>query len=118
MFYAEGGEALERLPREVIDAPSLGTFKDRLVGALSNLIQLKMSVLTAGGLDFKVFKGPFQPKPFYDSVEAVQPCWAPLPVFSCPLGGKRLFLQTSLFQLMTAAPHLLAVYLSKEVWAA
>ncbi|KFR03816.1 hypothetical protein Y956_13147, partial [Nipponia nippon] len=27
-----------RLPREVVDAPSLETFKDRLVGALSNLI--------------------------------------------------------------------------------
>jgi len=27
-----------RLPREVVDAPSLETFKDRLDGALSNLI--------------------------------------------------------------------------------
>ncbi|KFW07838.1 hypothetical protein N327_01854, partial [Fulmarus glacialis] len=27
-----------RLPREVVDAPSLGTFKVRLDGALSNLI--------------------------------------------------------------------------------
>ena len=40
-----------RLPREVIDAPSLETFQARLDGALSNLIQLKMSLLTAGGLD-------------------------------------------------------------------
>jgi len=40
-----------RLPREVVDAPSLGTFKARLDGALSSLIQLKMSLLTAGGLD-------------------------------------------------------------------
>jgi len=40
-----------RLPREMIDAPSLGTFKARLDGALSNLIQLKMSLLMAGGLD-------------------------------------------------------------------
>jgi len=39
-----------RLPREVVDAPSLGTFQARLDGALSNLIQLKMSLLTAGGL--------------------------------------------------------------------
>jgi len=39
-----------RLPREVVDAPSLEIFKARLDGALSNLIQLKMSLLTAGGL--------------------------------------------------------------------
>jgi len=37
-------------PREVVDAPSLETFKARLDGALSNLIKLKMSLLTAGGL--------------------------------------------------------------------
>jgi len=40
-----------RVPREVVDAPSLDTFKARLDGALSNLIWLKMSLLTAGGLD-------------------------------------------------------------------
>jgi len=40
-----------RLPREVVDAPSLETFKIRLDGALSNLIQVKMSLLIAGGLD-------------------------------------------------------------------
>jgi len=39
------------LPREVVEAPSLATFKIRLEGALSNLIQLKMSLLTAGWLD-------------------------------------------------------------------
>jgi len=40
-----------RLPREAVDAPSLETFKARLDGALSNLIQLKRALLTAGGLD-------------------------------------------------------------------
>jgi len=40
-----------RLPREVVEAPSLEPFNARLDGALSNLIQLKMSLLTAGGLD-------------------------------------------------------------------
>jgi len=39
-----------RLPREVVDAPSLETFQAMLDGALSNLIQLKMSLPTAGGL--------------------------------------------------------------------
>jgi len=39
-----------RLPREVVDAPSLETPQVRLDGALSNLTQLKMSLLAAGGL--------------------------------------------------------------------
>jgi len=39
-----------RLPREVVDAPSLGSFPAKLDGALSNLFQLKMSLLMAGGL--------------------------------------------------------------------
>jgi len=40
-----------RLPREVVDAPSLGTFKVRLDGSLSNLMKLLMSLLIAGELD-------------------------------------------------------------------
>jgi len=44
-------EHWHRLPRGMEDAPSLETFKVRLVGALSNLIELKMSLLTAGRLD-------------------------------------------------------------------
>jgi len=39
-----------RLPREVVEAPSLETFKARLDGALSNLVLLKMSLPTVGGL--------------------------------------------------------------------
>jgi len=39
-----------KLPRNVVNAPPLETFQARLDGALSNLIQLKMSLLTAGGL--------------------------------------------------------------------
>jgi len=39
-----------KLPREVVEAPSLEIFKARLDGALSNLVYLKMSLLTAGGL--------------------------------------------------------------------
>jgi len=39
-----------RLPREAVEAPFLETFKVRLAGVLSNLIQLKMSLLTAGVL--------------------------------------------------------------------
>jgi len=36
-------------PREVVDAPPLETFKIRVDGALSNLIELKMSLLMAAG---------------------------------------------------------------------
>ena len=57
-----------RLPREVVEAPSLETLQARLDGALSNLVWLKMSLLTAEGLDWMTSKGPFQPKAFYDSV--------------------------------------------------
>jgi len=39
-----------RLPREVVEAPPLETFKARLDGALSNLVWLEMSLITAGGL--------------------------------------------------------------------
>jgi len=39
-----------RLPGDVVNAPSPETFKARLDGAPSYLIQLKMSLLTAGGL--------------------------------------------------------------------
>jgi len=41
----------QMLPREVVEVPSLATLKVRLDGALSNLIWLKMSLLTAGWLD-------------------------------------------------------------------
>jgi len=40
-----------RLPREAVDAPSLAVFKARLDGALTNLVQGKMSLLMAGGLE-------------------------------------------------------------------
>jgi len=39
-----------RLPREVVNVPSLETFKVRLDEALSNLIELNMSLPSAEGL--------------------------------------------------------------------
>jgi len=56
------------LSREVVDAPSLGTFQARLDRALSSLVQLKMALLTAGGLGWMASKGPFQPKAFCHSM--------------------------------------------------
>ncbi|PKU47329.1 hypothetical protein llap_2354 [Limosa lapponica baueri] len=40
-----------RLPREVVDAPSLEVFTARLDGALSNLVQWEVSLPMAGGLE-------------------------------------------------------------------
>jgi len=57
-----------RLPRELVDAPSLETFQARLDGALSNLTQVKMSLLTAGWLGWMASEGPFQPKAFHGSL--------------------------------------------------
>jgi len=57
-----------RLPRGVVHAPSLETFKVRLDGAVSNLMQLKMSLLMARGLDEMTFKSPCQSKLFYNSL--------------------------------------------------
>lgn len=48
-----------RLPIEQWMPQSLGTFKLRLGGALSNLVELKMSLLMAEGLDWVTFKDPF-----------------------------------------------------------
>jgi len=38
-----------RLPKEVVEAQSLETFKIKLDGTLSNLVLLKMSLFTARG---------------------------------------------------------------------
>ena len=57
-----------RLPREVVGATSLGTFRVRLDGALSNLVWLQMSLLTAERLDWTASKGPCQRKAFYESM--------------------------------------------------
>jgi len=82
-----------RLPREVVETPSLETFKARLDGALSNLVWLKMSLLPAGGLGWMTSKGPFQSKAFHDSM---------INVFSrthtliwCPFQNLNMFCQSS-----------------------
>jgi len=55
------------MPHPYISIP-IETFKVRLEKALSNLVYLKMSLPIAGGVDQMSFKGPFQPKPFCDSM--------------------------------------------------
>ena len=55
-----------RLPKEVVDAPSLETFKARLDVALGSLVCWLATLHVAGGLKLADHFGLFQPRPFYD----------------------------------------------------
>ena len=57
-----------RLAKEVVDAPSLEAFKARLDVALDSLVWWLATLHIAGGLKLNDCYGPFQPRPFYDSV--------------------------------------------------
>jgi len=67
-FHTEGGAALNRLPKEAVDAPSLQAFKARLDVAPGSLVWWLETLHIAGGLKLDDHCGPFQPKPFYDSM--------------------------------------------------
>jgi len=67
VFHPEGGDALNRLPKEAVDAPSLQAFKARLDVALGSLGCWLVTLHTAAGLKLDEHCGPFQPRPFYDS---------------------------------------------------
>ena len=58
-----------RLPKEVVDAPSLEAFKARLDVALGSLVWWLVTLHIAGGLKLDDYCGPLQPRPFYDSVK-------------------------------------------------
>jgi len=57
-----------RLPKEVLDAPSLEAFKTRLDVALGSLVWWLATLHIAGGLKLDDHCGPFQPRPFCDSM--------------------------------------------------
>ena len=57
-----------RLPKEVVDGPSLEAFKARLDVALGSLVWWLETLHIAGGLKLHDHYGPFQPRPFYDSM--------------------------------------------------
>ena len=57
-----------RLPKEVVDAPSLQAFKARLDVALGSLVWWLATLPIAGGLKLDDHCGPFQSRPSYDSV--------------------------------------------------
>jgi len=56
-----------RVPKEVVDTPSLEAFKARLDVALGSLVWWTVTLHVAGGLKLNDHCGPFQPRPFYDS---------------------------------------------------
>ena len=57
-----------RLPKEVLDATSLEAFKARLDVALGTLVWWLATLHIAGGLKLNYRCGPFQPRPFCDSM--------------------------------------------------
>ena len=64
-FFSEGGDALNRLPKEAVDAPSLQAFEARLDVALGSLGCWLATLHIAGGWNLM---SPFQPGPFSDSM--------------------------------------------------
>jgi len=48
-FHPEGGDALNRLPKEAVDAPSLEAFKASLDVALGSLVCWLATLHIAGG---------------------------------------------------------------------
>ena len=54
--------------KEAVDAPSLEAFKARLDVALGSLVWWLVTLHIAGGLKPDDHCGPFQPRPFYDSM--------------------------------------------------
>jgi len=59
---------VEQVAQRSCGCPLLEVFKARLDGALSNLVWWKVSLPMAGELELDGLQGPFQPKPFYDSM--------------------------------------------------
>jgi len=64
-----------RLPKEVVDAPSLEAFKARLDVALGSLVWWLVTLHIVGGLKLNDRCGPFQPRPFCDSMVQDHSCY-------------------------------------------
>ena len=57
-----------RLPKEVVDAPSMQAFKARLDVALGSLVWWLADPAHSRGLKLDDHCGPFQPRPLYHSM--------------------------------------------------
>jgi len=61
VFHPEGGDALNRLPKEAVDAPSLQAFKARLDVALGSLVCWLAMLHIAGGWNWMITVVLFNP---------------------------------------------------------
>jgi len=77
-FTQRGVTHWSRLPKEVVDAPSLKAFQTRLDVALGSLVCWLATLNIAGGLKLDDHCGPFQPRPFYDSMDKKTCGWCRL----------------------------------------
>ena len=68
ILYCEGGERLNRLPEAAVDAPSLEAFKARLGRGCEQPGLEEGDPACSRVLERDDLKGPFQPKPFHDSM--------------------------------------------------
>ena len=60
-FHPEGGDALNRLPTEAVDAPSLQAFKARLDVTLDSLVCWLATLHIAGGWNRMIIVVLFNP---------------------------------------------------------
>ena len=67
-FHTDGGDALEQVAQGGCGSPSLEAFKARLDVALGSLVWWLATLHIAGGLKLDDHCGPFQPRPFCDSM--------------------------------------------------
>ena len=69
VFHPEDADTLEQVAQGGCGYPiSLEAFKARLDVALGSLVWWLVTLHIAGGLKLDDHCGPFQPKPFYDSM--------------------------------------------------
>ena len=61
MIFTEGGDALNRLPKEAADAPSLEAFKARLDVTLGSLVCWLVTLHIAGGWNWMIIVVLFNP---------------------------------------------------------
>jgi len=61
VFHPEGGDTLNRLPKEAVDAPSLQALKARLDVALGSLVCWLVTLHIAGGWNWMITVVLFNP---------------------------------------------------------
>ena len=67
-FYDKGSEALAQVVQRGGGCPIPGVTQGQAGCGSEHLMELQVSLFIAEELDQLAFKGPLQPKPFYDSM--------------------------------------------------